>query len=145
MSNNYTYTDKNGYLRYSDSNYLVHRRLMEKKLGRHLIKGEIIHHINGNKQDNRFENLQVMTAKEHFKIHVVPILEERKEAQITERLKPVIASKMIEIFCLALVVFGGFILLGGSIIPGKIDLRILGLIFLIAGLGFFLLQRSKTA
>jgi hypothetical protein len=143
MSNSYTYTDENGYLRYSDSNYLIHRRLMEKKLNRKLVKGEIVHHINGNKQDNRLENLQLMTAKEHYKLHVVPILEERREAKISEKLTPIIASKVILAFCLGTALFGAILLIGGTIIPGKIDLRILGSLFFIVGGVFSYFLRFK--
>ena len=65
------YIDKKGYKRFKDSGKLVHRHVMERKLGFRLRKDVIVHHINGIKTDNRFENLQLMTKKEHFKHHVV--------------------------------------------------------------------------
>ena len=63
------YIDKKGYKRFKDSGKLVHRHVMERKLGFRLRKDVIVHHINGIKTDNRFENLQLMTKKEHFKHH----------------------------------------------------------------------------
>lgn len=42
-----------------------HRLVAEQKLGRRLQKGEVPHHINGNRQDNRPENIQVMQSIAH--------------------------------------------------------------------------------
>jgi len=46
-----------------------HRAIVERFLGRKLKSEEVIHHINGIKNDNRIENLQIMTASEHAKLH----------------------------------------------------------------------------
>ena len=46
-----------------------HVLIAEKMLGRYLIDGECVHHINRIKDDNRPENLQVMTTAEHLQLH----------------------------------------------------------------------------
>lgn len=46
-----------------------HRMIMESEIGRALTKNEVVHHINGNRIDNRIENLQLMTRSEHSSLH----------------------------------------------------------------------------
>jgi len=46
-----------------------HIVIMEHSIGRKLNKNEIVHHINGNKTDNRIVNLQLMTKGEHITLH----------------------------------------------------------------------------
>lgn len=44
--------------------------VMEKKIGRHLTKQEIVHHKNGNTKDDRIANLHLCKNRsEHLKIH----------------------------------------------------------------------------
>jgi len=46
-----------------------HRVVMEAHLGRVLGRGEQVHHINGDKKDNRIENLRVMSVADHAALH----------------------------------------------------------------------------
>jgi len=56
-------SDRHGYV-------YEHLLVSEKKLGRKILKGEVVHHINCLKSDNRPENLFVCkNSKEHFLIH----------------------------------------------------------------------------
>lgn len=45
-----------------------HRYVAEQKIDRYLTKNEIAHHINGNKSDNRPENIEVVTISDHCKL-----------------------------------------------------------------------------
>ena len=59
--------DKNGYVKIwtGDKFEAEHRLVMEKHLGRKLVKGEVVHHRDGKKDNNEFENLQLLSNIKH--------------------------------------------------------------------------------
>ena len=46
-----------------------HRLVMQNYIKRKLNINEIIHHINGIRDDNRFDNLMIMTRSAHSRLH----------------------------------------------------------------------------
>lgn len=48
-----------------------HTLVMEAQIGDYLPKGYVVHHKNHIRNDNRIENLELMTSKEHSKLHLV--------------------------------------------------------------------------
>lgn len=46
-----------------------HILVMQKHLGRQLKKGEVVHHIDGNKTNNELSNLDLCTVQEHNACH----------------------------------------------------------------------------
>ncbi|MHA2378463.1 MAG: HNH endonuclease [Candidatus Thorarchaeota archaeon] len=81
-----TYRDARGYLRFKDSGKLVHRWAAEKSLGRRLRPGEVVHHKNSFKTDNRRSNLRVFgSSTEHCIHHIKQAWEQKRRRTATRR------------------------------------------------------------
>ena len=63
-----------------------HRAAAEKKIGRSLLPGEVVHHIDGDHLNNDPDNLAVITQSEHMRLHGLGIPGEQPKG------KPWIAS-----------------------------------------------------
>lgn len=55
-------SNKEGYI-------MEHDLVMECYIGRWLKEDEVVHHINKKRNDNRIENLKLMTKSEHSRLH----------------------------------------------------------------------------
>jgi hypothetical protein len=76
------YIDKHGYILVMNKEHPFannmgyvreHRLVVEKAIGRFLTKGEVVHHINHVRNDNRLENLQLLSKVEHDSMHLKEI------------------------------------------------------------------------
>lgn len=78
----YPMAQRNGYV-------LEHRLVMAKHLGRNLHSWEIVHHRNAIKNDNRIDNLQLVSNDRHNQITIMQQKIKKLETEI-ERLKQLI-------------------------------------------------------
>jgi len=62
------HTDSRGYIRIHvrGKYYLQHRYVMAKKLGRPLRANEQVHHKDGNKGNNKINNLEIVLKNVHY-------------------------------------------------------------------------------
>lgn len=63
----------------ADGYVMEHILIMEKSIGRFITRDEVVHHKNHIRNDNRIENLKLMTFKEHAKLHLLERMKKGKE------------------------------------------------------------------
>lgn len=58
---------------------MKHRLVMERAIGIAVPDGYVVHHINHIRDDNRLENLALMTFQAHAALHMAERIKERRE------------------------------------------------------------------
>ncbi len=53
----------------SNKKVKVHRLLAVSEFGMEAVEGKVVHHQNGIPWDNRPENIELLTAEEHIRVH----------------------------------------------------------------------------
>ena len=112
LSNNWkggTQVDRDGYIRFYNPDFpkderkrmFEHRYVMEKFIGRRLTKDEVVHHINGIKNDNRIENLILdnfsLHSSKHKDICLENLLLKKEIERLTKELEKYVgASVMVQ-------------------------------------------------
>ena len=84
----------NGYIRIYCPNHpnqinsyvFEHRLIMEIKIKRYLEKNEVVHHLNGIKNDNIIENLVLLSKKMHDYISVIERYGRKVKERVTKRI-----------------------------------------------------------
>ena len=66
-----------------DGFVMEHIYIVEQHIGRRLKKDEVVHHKNHIRNDNRIENLQLMTFKQHASLHMKERWEAKKKGVMT--------------------------------------------------------------
>lgn len=61
------YPSGNGY--FKNHGHYLHRDIVENYIGRRLRPDEVVHHIDGNKENNVLENLEIISDLAHRKYH----------------------------------------------------------------------------
>lgn len=74
-----------------------HRLVAEEKIKRYLLREEVIHHINGVRDDNRPENLLVMSKSEHHKLEA-KIQKQKRLKKCAISLKPEMKQSVGNVF-----------------------------------------------
>jgi len=68
-----TKTNGSGYQQFKDERtgqwVLTHRRVAEKMVGGKIYPGREVHHIDGDKSNNRQSNLTIVSREQHRRIH----------------------------------------------------------------------------
>lgn len=71
---NHPFATKEGYV-------MEHILVMEREIGRYITRDEVVHHKNKIRDDNRIENLELMSFKEHAGFHSKERWKKKKEEQ----------------------------------------------------------------